>query len=130
MTKEHVRQVIDTYFRAWTTQDPDLILTIFTPTATYHERVLEAAWCNEAGIRDYWETRVVKEEANIEVELLSLYLDGDTAIAEWEAHFDDVVGGNRKHMLEVAILDFEDGKIAKLREYWAAETVGPATVAG
>jgi limonene-1,2-epoxide hydrolase len=127
LTKEHVRKVIDTYIRAWTTQDPDdLIVTIFTPTATYHERVLEAQWCNEAGIRDYWETRVVKEEANIHVELLSLYLDGNTAIAEWEAQFDAVVGGNRKRMREVAILEFDGERVASLREYWTSETIGPA----
>jgi hypothetical protein len=29
--------------RAWSQQDPDLIVTIFTKHATYHERVLQAA---------------------------------------------------------------------------------------
>ena len=31
LAKEDVRKLIDIYIRAWTTQDPDLILTIFTP---------------------------------------------------------------------------------------------------
>ena len=121
LTKEDVRKVIDIYLRAWTTQDPDLILTIFTPTATYHERILEQPIRGHAGIRDYWETKVVKEQANIQAELLSLYLDGSTAIAEWEAQFDDVVQGYRKRMREVAILEFEGEQIASLREYWASE---------
>lgn len=122
LTREHVLATIDTYIKAWETQDPELIVTIFTPTATYHERVFEEPIRDEAGIRAYWQTKVVKEQANISCELLSLYVDGDTAIAEWEAEFDDVVKGVRKRMREVAILEFEGEKIARLREYWASTT--------
>jgi SnoaL-like domain len=82
LVKADVRKVIDTYLRAWTTQDPHLIVTLFTPTATYHERVLGEPIRNHAGIHEYWRTKVVNEQANIQAELLSLYLDGTTAIAE------------------------------------------------
>lgn len=123
--KEDVRKLIDIYICAWTTQDPDLILTIFTPSATYHERVLEQPICGHAGIREYWQTKVVKEQANISAELLSLYLDGATAIAEWEARFDDIVKGHRKRIREVAILELADDRIASLREYWTSERVSP-----
>jgi len=119
--KDDVRKLIDIYIRAWTTQDPDLILTIFTPSATYHERVLEEPIRGHAGIRDYWQTKVGKEQANIQAELLSLCLDGTTAIAEWEACFDDLVKGCRKRMREVAILELDGDRIAGLREYWASE---------
>ena len=30
LTKQDVRDVIDVYIKAWETQDPDLIVTIFT----------------------------------------------------------------------------------------------------
>jgi ketosteroid isomerase-like protein len=118
-----VAATIDTYLRAWMDQDPDLIVTIFTTDAIYHERVLEEPIRTLAGIKDYWQTKVVKEQANIEARLLNLYLadDGTTAIAEWEATFDDLVEGHRTRMREVAILEFIDDKIASLREYWASE---------
>ena len=121
-----VRAVIDTYLRAWTTQDPDLIVTIFTHDATYHERVLEAPIRTRAGIWAYWQSKVVEGQANIEARLLNLYTatDGITVIAEWEAMFDDCVQGQRKRMREVAILEFEGERIASLREYWASEIVG------
>lgn len=122
LTKDDVRATIDVYIKAWETQDPDLIVTIFTPTATYHERVFEEPIRDEAGIRAYWQTKVAKEQANISCTLLSLYLDGDSAIAEWEAEFDDVVKGVRKRMREVAILEFDGDKIASLREYWSSTT--------
>ncbi|MCA1604871.1 MAG: nuclear transport factor 2 family protein [Acidobacteria bacterium] len=121
LTKQEVRGVIDLYIQAWVSQDPDLIATIFTDTATYHERVLEAPIRDREGIRAYWQTKVVESQGNIKCELLNLYLDGNTAIAEWEAQFDDVVQGVRKRMREVAILVFEGKLIASLREYWASE---------
>jgi ketosteroid isomerase-like protein len=124
LTKEDVRDVIDVYIQAWEQQDPDLIVTIFTESATYHERVLEAPIPDREAIRRYWETKVVQSQANIKCELLSLYLDGDTAIAEWEAEFDDLAQGLRKRMREIAVLVFDGGRIASLREYWSSETVG------
>ncbi len=60
---------------------------------------------DRSGIRKYWQKKVVTEQANIEAELLNLYLDGTTAIAEWEAGFDDLVAGCRKRMRDVAILE-------------------------
>jgi hypothetical protein len=107
-----VRAVLDIYLRAWITPDPELIVSIFTATATYHERVLKEPIRDRSGIRKYWQTKVVTEQANIEVELLNLYLDGTTAIAEWEARFDDLVAGCRKRMREVAILEFDGDEIA------------------
>jgi SnoaL-like domain len=125
LSKQDVRDVIAIYIEAWTTQNPDLIVTIFTEGATYHERVMQDPIPNREAIRGYWESKVVGAQANISCELVSLYLDGDTAIAEWEAEFDDVTQGVRKHMKEIAVLEFEGRQIASLREYWASESLGP-----
>jgi ketosteroid isomerase-like protein len=126
LTKRDVRGVIDVYIRAWETQDPDLIVTIFTPGATYHERVMLDPIPDREAIREYWQSKVVESQANITCRLLSLYLDGDTAIAEWEAEFDDMAQGLRKRMKEIAVLTFEGHLIASLREYWASETIPAA----
>ena len=125
LTHAHVRSVLDVYARAWTTQDPALITTIFTESATYHERVLGEAMRGRAGIRTYWVEKIVKSQANIECDVLNVYVDGATAVAEWEARFDDLVQGVRKRMREVAILDFEGPLIARLREYWTSEVIRP-----
>lgn len=124
LTKDDVREVIGIYIRAWQNQDPDLIVTIFTKDATYHERVLKDPIPDRDAIRHYWETKVAQEQANIRCELLSLYVDGNTAIAEWEAEFDDLEEGVRKHMKEIAVLVFEGHVISSLREYWASEEIG------
>jgi hypothetical protein len=124
LTREDARHVLDIYIRAWETQDPDLIVTIFTENATYHERVLDDPIPDRAAIRRYWQSKVVEAQANIRCELLNLYLDGSTVIAEWEAEFDDIAQGVRKRMREIAVLVFEGRLIASLREYWASEQTG------
>ena len=82
LTKQKVRAVLDVYRRAWTEQNPDLIVSIFTATATYHERVFEEPIRHRAGIRRYWQEKVVESQAGIKFKLLNLYVDGETAIAE------------------------------------------------
>ena len=124
LTRQEAREVLDIYIRAWEGQDPDLIVTIFTDSATYHERVLQDPIPDRNAIRRYWEEKVVQSQANIQCELLNLYLDGTTVIAEWEAEFDDVVQGVRKRMREIGVLTFEGLLISSLREYWASEQIG------
>ena len=126
LTRQEAREVLDTYVRAWESQDPDLIVTIFTEGATYHERVLGDPIPGRNAIRDYWQSKVLESQANVEVQLLNVYLDGETVIAEWEAQFDDLAQGARKRMREIAVLVFEGSLICSLREYWASEQVGRA----
>ena len=123
LTRSHVREVLDTYAAAWQRQDPDLIVTIFTPDATYHERVMGDPIPDRDAIRRYWVDKVLTAQANIICTLGRVYLDGDTAIAEWTAEFDDLAQGVRKRMKEIAVLEFDGQLIRSLREYWASETI-------
>jgi ketosteroid isomerase-like protein len=66
----------------------------------------------------------MESQANLKVQLLNVYLDGETVIAEWLAEFDDLAQGIRKRMREIAVLVFEDGLVSSLREYWASEQIG------
>ena len=125
LTKQDVRDVLNVYVRAWETQDPDLITTIFTEDATYHERVLQDPIPDRNAIREYWQTKVVASQANIKCRIVNVYLDQDapTAVAEWEAEFDDLAQQVRKRMKEIAVLNFEGRRISALREYWSSEVV-------
>ena len=128
ISRKYVQGIIDTYIEAWEMQAPELIVTIFTETATYHERVLGDPIPGRDAIRRYWETKVVGAQANISCRPLSLYVDGSTAIVEWLAEFDDVAQGVRKRMKEIAVLEFEwtferGYLISSLREYWSSQTI-------
>ena len=123
LTKKDVHAIVDLYIRAWREQEPSEIVKIFTDSAVYQERAFEEPIKGRERIRDYWQGKVVESQARIECELINLYLDGDTAIAEWQAEFDDIEQGCRKRIREVAILEFRDGLIANLREYWTSELI-------
>ena len=124
LRKATMMATLDVYKTAWEQQNPELILTIFTKDAVYHERVLQEPIRGHEGIAAYWQEKVVKGQGRISFTLLNTKIDGSTGIAEWEVSFDDVVQRKRKHMKEIAILEFVDGKIASLREYWASEVTG------
>lgn len=70
LTKQEVREVLGIYIRAWREQDPGLIVTIFTESATYHERVLQEPIPDREAIRAYGEDKVVRSQANIKCRLL------------------------------------------------------------
>jgi ketosteroid isomerase-like protein len=123
LRKTALISALDVYKTAWEHKDAELILTIFTDDAVYHERVLQEPIRGHAGIAAYWQEKVVKGQDRISFTLLNTYLDGTTGIAEWEVSFDDCVQRKRKHMKEIAIMEFVDGKIASLREYWASEVI-------
>ena len=72
LTMEHVVRTLSVYITAWEQQDPDLIVTIFTERATYHERVLGDAMAGREAIRAYWESKVVGSQANIRCRLLAI----------------------------------------------------------
>jgi hypothetical protein len=123
LDKATLLATLNVYKTAWEQQDAALILTIFRPDAVYHERVLQEPIRGHEGIAGYWQAKVVKGQARISFTLLQSYLDGCTGIAEWEVSFDDVVQQQRKHMREIAVLEFVNGKIASLREYWSSEVI-------
>ncbi len=104
-------------------KNPALIVTIFTEDATYHERAFDAPMQGREAIRAYWQAKVSQSQSRIACRVLNLYLDGDTAIVEWEAEFDDLVKQVRKEMREVAIITFDGYRISSLREYWSSRCV-------
>jgi ketosteroid isomerase-like protein len=124
LKKATLLAALDVYKAAWEQQDSKLILTIFTKDAIYHERVLQEPIRGHEGIAAYWQEKVLNGQDRISFALLNTYIAGTTGIAEWEVSLDDCVQRKRKHMKEIAVLEFVDGKIASLREYWASEVVG------
>lgn len=123
VSREIVENVLKIYEDAWVNQDPEKILTIFAENATYHERVLEKPLVGHDEIKQYWQSKVVEEQSDIKFKLLNIYIDGDTAIAEWDASFFNKNENKRIHIQEVAIIEFSGDRIRSLREYWHSERV-------
>jgi uncharacterized protein (TIGR02246 family) len=117
MTNEQATALIKIYGEAWEKQDADLILTVFTPNATYLDP-REGVQGGHEGIRAYWESKVITSQKDIHFNLLHVWVDGNTVIAEWNALFIDTVRNLKIDMIEVAIFEAEGEKFSSLREYY------------
>ncbi len=120
MTKDIATKLLNTYGEAWMTRDPDLIVTIFSPDATYHDP-REPKNIGREAIRAYWVSKVIGEQADIEFTLRHVWVDGDTVIAEWHAEFTDTKRNLRIKMDEVGIFTVEGELFSALREYYTSE---------
>ncbi|MBI5799046.1 MAG: nuclear transport factor 2 family protein [Candidatus Yonathbacteria bacterium] len=120
MTKDEAIKLLNIYGEAWEKQDPDLILTIFTPDAIYNDPK-EAENHGHEGIRAYWVSKVVGEEKDIKFKLLNTWVDGTDVIAEYYAEFIDTKRNLNIKMTEVAIITTRDEKFSSLREYYKSE---------
>jgi ketosteroid isomerase-like protein len=115
MTKEKATELIKIYGKAWESRDADLILSIFTPEATYFEPH-EGTQVGHAGIKAYWESKVVGTQKDISFKLLNVWIDGDVVIAEWNAVFTDTQRNLLIDMTEVAIFGVAGDKFSSSRE--------------
>ena len=122
MTKERATELLNTYGKAWITQDPDLIVTIFTTDAVYNEPH-EPENIGHDDIRAYWIKKVVGEQKDISFELLNVWPVGNTVIAEWYAEFTDIKRNLRIKLNEVAICTVKDDKFQSIREYYKTEKI-------
>src|SRR3989344_7621629 len=119
--KKTAENILNVYENAWVNQDPEKILSIFTEEGIYHEKAFEKPFIGHDQIRQYWQSKVVEEQSDIQFKLLNYYIDGDVIIAEWDASFNSNLKKARIHIKEVAILEMKGSKIRSLREYWRAE---------
>ncbi len=116
--KAEVGKLLKIYKEAWEKRDTEKILRIFTKDATYQERPIDKPFVGHKGIKKYWTDKVVGEQENIRFKLKKIYVDGNNAVAEWEAKFHDVKRKVKIHLFVVAILEIKNGKIKSLRGYW------------
>jgi ketosteroid isomerase-like protein len=118
LDKKIVDKIVSIYADAWVSQDPEKIISIFTPDAIYCEDSFEKPFIGHQEIKKYWEEKVVEEQSDIHFKLLNIYIDGNVAIVEWDADFVSNKKKKRIHIREVAILEIIGRKIKSLREYW------------
>lgn len=117
MTKERAIELINTYGKAWMTADADLILTVFTPDAQYHEPH-EPINVGYDQIRAYWERVVVGNQTDVTFTVVGVWIDGDTVVANWIAEFTDTKRSLRIRLDQVAICTVRDDKFSAVREYY------------
>ena len=124
LTKLEVINIMSIYKYSWEKKDTSKIPAIFHETATYQEKVLGLPMQGLSEIMQYWDEKVVQGQNNINFGLDEIYIDGNTAIVEWDVKFDDLIRKVRKHLKEIAVLKISEGKILSFHEYWDSKVIG------
>jgi ketosteroid isomerase-like protein len=87
ISENEARAWMQAYGEAWTTQDPDKIVRLYTKDAGYRERRFRPGIHTAQRIRDYWNLIVRELQRDVGFEVVSVAVTGDTAFINWRSHF-------------------------------------------
>jgi ketosteroid isomerase-like protein len=87
ISETEARAWIEAYGEAWTTQDPDKIVQLYTRDASYRERRFHPGIRNTEHIWEYWDLIVRELQRDVGFEVVSVAVSGDTAFFNWRSHF-------------------------------------------
>ena len=117
MTKDEAKHLVETYGKAWVLQNTELVLSIFEPGVPYSNSNGVSTYGFE-GIKKYWDEKVILEQKDIDFNLLNIWLDEDTVVAEWKVSFLDVKLDIKVNIIEVAIFTLKENKFTSVRGYY------------
>jgi uncharacterized protein (TIGR02246 family) len=110
-------RIMDTYKRAWEQRDPELVLTVFTEDATYHEDPFDQPMAGREAIRRYWQG-ATESQCDIRFTWRPIASDGELRVVEWEAEYTRAGSGKRVALRGIMLLTLRGDRIARFREYW------------
>src|SRR4051794_23128508 len=87
ITEADARAWTEAYGDAWVTRDPDKVVKLFTPDATYRERRFFAPLEGVEAIRNYWQMLVHDLQRDVGYDVEQIVVSGDQALVHWTAHF-------------------------------------------
>ncbi len=106
------------YGKAWESQDPDQLHSLFSDDAAYEETPFDRHMRGIDEIREYWATG---GEFQREIEFRYEVLATDPAIARWWATYLRTQDGGRSKLDGIFLLEFDDkGRCTSLKEWWHA----------
>lgn len=111
-------RVMEDYRRAWERQDAELLLSLFTEDATYHENPFNEPLAGLEAIRAYWRRAVMTDQKDIRFRWRPVYSIGEEHAIEWEAQFLRRDPPQRVELRGMMFLTLSGKRIARLREYW------------
>lgn len=112
-----VEELLRRYGRAWETRDAELVLTLFTEDASYQESPWSEPMEGKEAIRQYW-LGATATQRDIHFELGEVRALRNRVYAEWRCRYVRTTSGQPAALRGILILDLDQGRIRRLREYW------------
>jgi ketosteroid isomerase-like protein len=109
--REHAREWVEGYRRAWETDDLDAFLELFTEDVRYSSHPFREPHLGHEGLRAYAAGN--PDQADVTARVGEPVVDGDCAAFEWSAT------GGGVTLAGCSIVRFgPDGRCEEHREYW------------
>ncbi len=108
--------LLETFGRAWETFDGDLIVSLFTEEAEYHDDLFAPPMVGHNAIRKYWLDGAATTE-QVEVAIERHWVSGDTVLAAWHAGYVEKGTGERVRLVGFMTWEMAGSRIARLREW-------------
>jgi ketosteroid isomerase-like protein len=119
-------ELLESFGRAWETFDGDLIVSLFTEDAEYHDDPFGPPMVGHNAIRKYWLDGAAAT-AEVEFTVERHWVSGEAVLAAWHASY--VERADRQHVRLVGFMtwDMRGDHISRLREWTVrAPTSGAA----
>jgi ketosteroid isomerase-like protein len=118
-------ELLETFGRAWQTFDGDLIVSLFTEDAEYHEDPFTPPLVGHNAIRAYWLDGAATT-AQVEFTVERHWVSGDTVLAAWHAGYLERATNERVRLVGFMTWDVVGGRVNRLRE-WTLRAPTPGT---
>lgn len=116
-------EVLKQYFRAWQTQDSELLGELFTQDGIYKVKPFGIEqYEGTEQIKTYWEANPVAKQVNPKPVILQTAFDDNICFAEWENTY-TTHEGKVKITQGMLLLEFEGSLIKELREHYLSQEV-------
>jgi ketosteroid isomerase-like protein len=119
-------ELLADFARAYETFDGDLVVSLFSADAEYHEDPFSPPIVGHNAIRAYWLASAETQD-QVEFTIERHLVSGDTIVAIWHLSYLLREDGGRRRASGALVLDTRNGVIERLREWWherRADTVG------
>lgn len=110
-------RLMSAYGRAWETRDAELVVSLFTEDATYHESPFNEPIRGHDGIRRYWQ-QATGPHRDVRFRWSPVFSSEGLHVMEWSSEYTRADSGRRFELRGVMILGLRGERIAHLREYW------------
>ena len=122
MTEQEVQDWLNAYGAAWIEGDPDAIVVLFTPAATYRETPFDEVMSGRDEIRAYWQEGAADGQQDLRFSSQVWAVSDRTAVAGWQAGFTRRKTGAKVDLDGTFRLEFDvqDGNLlcSRLEEWW------------
>ena len=130
LTEAEFAAWLSKYGAAWEGRDPEAVMKIFTPDASYRETPYQDPLVGRPAIGEYWRIQAVERQRNVTFTSTVFAVTGDTGLARWNAKFDAPAMGQRVELDGVFRCRFreegaERGLCYLLEEWWHFRELGP-----